>query len=75
MGSQDGLPLCIPRLTRLENQRPGELHISAIAGGLYALARANQRAYDEGGGLADGVEGPELYAHGVKTRNEVRETR
>ena len=52
------------KLTRLEYQCSTNVDIPAIARRLYSLFRANQRTDDERGGLADTVEGSELYSHG-----------
>lgn len=56
-------------LTRLEDEGARDLDIPAIARGFDALCRADERADDERGGLADVVEGAKLDSHGGGTRD------
>ena len=66
-------PRTSTRLTRLEDESARDLHISTVARGLDALTGADERADDEGGGLAYFVEGTKLDAHGRRRRDWSRE--
>lgn len=53
--------------TWLEDERAGDLDVAAVARGLDAAVRADERADDERGRLANAVERAELHPHGGET--------
>src|SRR5690349_8990911 len=48
------------RRTRLEDERPSNVYISAMACRLDSVGRPEQRAYDERGRLANAIKRPKL---------------
>jgi len=51
------------RLTWLEDECSTNINIPAVTGGLDALIGSKEGAYNECGGLANGIKGPKLDAH------------
>lgn len=73
VGGSEGGTRWDARLTRLKDEGARDLDISAIAGGLNALAGADEGADDESGGLAYFVKGTKFDGHGRRRREWSRE--